>query len=325
MSTADELSELLKENKGKYISGQFAAEKLSVSRTAIWKAVNTLRKAGYEIDAVTNRGYMLSGNGAPLTSSDFGSKIKHPLVRAKYIRQVTSTNDLVKKAALDGEKEGLVIISSNQTKGRGRMGRNFFSPLDKGIYFSILLRPNLSPEDSLLITTCLAVCVADSIEKNSGRETKIKWVNDINISSKKCCGILTEGAMDIESGRLSYAVAGIGINLFEPDGGFPDELKDKACAVYPYGKAKGSEAENIVSDIVDEFFDYYPDLTKKEFLKKYRDKSDVIGEDIFVIRDSSKRKAKATGIGDDFSLFVRYEDGTEEKLRSGEISIRKIG
>ena len=130
-----------------------------------------------------------------------------------YFEELDSTNSYLKEMAAKGAQEGTIIIANRQSAGRGRLGRSFFSPEEKGIYMSILLRPDISLERAVLITSMAAVAVAEAIEQVSGIQTKIKWVNDIFLNKKKVCGILTEAGIDAETGTLEYAVLGIGVNV----------------------------------------------------------------------------------------------------------------
>ena len=232
MSVTDSVLGFLEENKGKYISGGEIASILGVSRNAVWKAVKGLQEKGYNIGAVTNKGYILSSDSNIVSGKSIEKFIEDKNIRVEYFYSVTSTNTVMKEKAEHGAPEGLVVVSSEQTAGRGRRGKQFISKGGTGIYFSILLRPELNPRDALLITTCAAAAVSEAIEKNSDIKTKIKWVNDIYSGDKKICGILTEAAFDMEGGGLNYAVLGIGINIYFPENSLPDEIKNIAGAVF---------------------------------------------------------------------------------------------
>ena len=186
---------------------------------------------------------------------------------------------------------------------------------------SILLKPRLAAQDALLITTCAAVAVAQAIETHTQKTCGIKWVNDIFCAGRKVCGILTEASLDLESGGLHYAVLGIGINVFPPKEGFPKEIQEIAGCV----SAEQSENLNnrIAAEVIDRFFAEYPHISDKSFLEEYRKRSILTNKKINVIRVGAEpRPAEALGIGEDFSLLVRYADGTEESLSTGEVSIR---
>ena len=224
MRTREKLLDFFEKNKGAYFSGEELAARLSVSRTAVWKAVNSLRKDGYEIDAVPNKGYCLSAD-TDILSSQGVEKYLEPVcasIEMEILPAVGSTNDYLREKALKGQKEGFTVLAGEQTGGRGRTGRSFYSPADTGIYMSLLLRPeNCSPAVAVKFTTMAAVAACRAIEKVSQKKAQIKWVNDVYIEDKKVCGILTEGAVSLEKGSLEYVILGVGINVYPPRGGFP--------------------------------------------------------------------------------------------------------
>ncbi len=232
---------------------------------------------------------------------------------------VSSTNRLLKELAQQGAPEGSVMIASSQTEGRGRLGRTFFSPEGTGLYMSVLLRPCISPGEALSITTAAAVAVCRAIERVSSRVARIKWVNDIFCDDKKVCGILTEAAIEPETGGLSYAVLGIGVNAFDPAGGFPEELRDIAASVF--GVEKGNIAP-LAAAILDEFFAEYAVLAEGRFIGEYRSRSLLCGRRVVVKAPTGDREATAVEVDEQCRLRVRYDDGREELLSSGEVSIR---
>ena len=311
MSNEESVLSFLEASQGKYVSGGEIASVLGVSRNAVWKSVKKLEKKGYEIRAVTNKGYMLASSGSLFSAYSVKKYITHDNIRVQYQDSVTSTNTLVKEMAEKGENEGLVLIAAEQTEGTGA-------------YFSILLRPQLSPSQSLLITTCAAVAVAKAIEKNTGRITSIKWVNDIYMRDKKVSGILTQAAFDMEGNKLNYAVLGIGINMYFEEDSLSDEIRDIAGAVFSE-KPDGDTVSRIVADTVNIFFDEYRVLGGKHFLFDYVSRSYLDGKRINVISPTGIMPAEALGIDDDFRLHVRYDDMSEEYLSSGEVSTRVYG
>lgn len=235
---------------------------------------------------------------------------------------VTSTNDILKEEALKGAPEGTVLIASMQTRGKGRLSRSFFSPDKSGLYMSIILRPKILPEKSVLITTAAAVAVSKAIEHLTDKKAGIKWVNDIFINGKKVAGILTEAAFSGDGKALQYAVLGIGINLFEPENGFPEDLKDIASAVFE--KEDPEIRETLIFEILNNFFSYYEKLSAAPHIEEYRNRSIVIGKKINVLSGEAVSPATAIGIDDDCRLQVIYENGEEGIVSSGEISIRII-
>ena len=248
------------------------------------------------------------------------SKISKNKFNITVLEKTESTNLLLKSMALNGAEEGSVVVAGEQTAGIGRMGRSFFSPGNTGIYISILLKPDINPGKSVLITTAAAVAVCRALEKNGVTNTGIKWVNDIYIDGKKICGILTQGSIDPRSNKLNFAILGIGINVYRPENDFPDEIKNIADAVF---KEKKENIRNrLIADILSAFYDIYSDLSKTAFIDEYISKSIVIGKNVDVITASQVKTATVLGIDKNCKLHIQYDDGTESFLDSGEISIK---
>ena len=240
-------------------------------------------------------------------------------IKFQVLDKATSTNALVREKAKESE-EGLVIVAGEQSAGRGRMGRTFFSPGDSGVYMSLLLKPEIKPEDAVQITTAAAVAVCRALESLGVYDTGIKWVNDIYIGNKKICGILTESGFNSQSGMLEFAVLGVGINIYEPAEGFPEEIKNIAGAVF--SERKEDFRNKFIAEFINEFFSLYNNLSLKKHLKEYRQKSFVLREEINIIQGENIRNGKAIDIDDNCNLIVELTDGSTEKLYSGEISVR---
>lgn len=319
MDTKARILKILSENANRSVSGETMAEELGVSRNAVCKAVAALKKEGWNIQSATNRGYMLSP--ADLIDKDLVQKLLGGEFNLIYNEQLPSTNSLAKELAAKGAAEGTVVLASFQTEGRGRMGRNFVSPKDCGIYLSVILRPEFSPEKSLLITSAAAVAAANAIEAECGIEAGIKWVNDIYCRGKKVCGILTEAAMNMEMGRLDYAVLGVGINVYEPNGGYPEEIKNIAGAVCG-GEVRFGLRNRLAARVVSEFFKIYKSDKLADFMDQYRSRSVVIGKKITVYCGNESYEAVAEDIEDNGGLVVADLDGKRHTLQSGEITIR---
>ncbi len=239
------------------------------------------------------------------------------MIDIKYFDTVTSTNDIAKQLAANGASEGTVIIAAHQSAGRGRMGRSFMSPVGTGLYMSIVLRPSIPAESALLITTAAAVSVAKAIEKHSGKDAKIKWVNDVFVSGKKVCGILTEG-MFLPSGSFDYAILGIGVNLLPPKDGF-GELENIAGAVFDGEFDKAA----FTNDILNFFFEYYQNLSKKPHFDEYAKRDMLCGKEVQVLRAGDVVcSATVCGIDENFSLIMKH-DGKKETLSTGEVSAKE--
>ncbi len=323
MSVREDVLKIFENGRGEYFSGEELAVRLNVSRTAVWKAVRQLESEGYEFDAVSGRGYSLSKTCDVISKRGIE---KHLGDDAKYFdinvyKTVTSTNTLLKEMAANGAAEGTVIVAAEQTAGKGRMSRRFVSPYGTGLYLSILLRPKINADEALFITTAAAVAVARTVEEVSGKSVGIKWVNDVFMDGRKICGILTEASFDMESGRLEYAICGIGVNILTPKGGFPEEIKNIAGAVFD--EQPSFDAKNrIAAGIIEKFTEYYKRLPEHAFFEEYKKRSVTAGKRITVLGSDEPRSATAVEIDESCQLVVRYDDGSECALNSGEVSIR---
>ncbi len=323
MSTKDKVLALFEKNRGFYISGEKIARELRITRTAVWKAVKILQKEGYEIKAVTNRGYCLDKNSDVLSSWGIKSHLseKRADIRPEVFVSVDSTNNVCRKKAAAGESEGYVAVAGAQTAGRGRRGRSFYSPADSGLYMSILLRPEgYSSSQILRLTTAAAVAVSEAIEKLSGKKAEIKWVNDVFVDGRKVCGILSEAVCAVPDGKLESVIVGIGINVYAPAGGFPPEIRETAGCVFD--KTAVGLKDRLAAEVLERLMAYYNDLLGDYCYDEYRSRSLVIDKDVTVLSSDVSAKAHVIDLDRDFGLKVRYPDGTEEVLRSGEISIR---
>lgn len=334
LSTRDKILELLEANEGVYLSGEEIAARVGISRTAVWKAVKKLQENGYTINAVTKRGYCLVGKSDVLSEKKIRSYMhpEAPGIIMDVYGTVDSTNTVCLKR-ISGEEHTLdrrqvyAAIAGAQTQGRGRRGRSFFSPDGTGLYMSILLRPAaMTSDQAMRFTTIAAVATAEAIEAVSARAASIKWVNDIYVDGRKVCGILTEASFNPEDGTLDYAVVGIGINVYEPVGGFPDDISDRA------GSVTKSNCEEVVienggrnrlaAEILSRFFSYLADFSER-YVEEYKRRCFVTGMDVDVVKAGAEPvSARVLGVDDECHLMVRYEDGTTETLSSGEISIR---
>ena len=323
MTTKEKLLALLEDSKGTFFSGEEIARTLQVSRAAVWKAVNALREDGYTIDAATNKGYRLSPDSDILSPQGIRRFLK-PEYRdldLTVLPTAPSTNALVREKANQGRPEGCIIIACEQTDGRGRYGRQFFSPVDSGVYLSLLLRPTAySPQQATCLTAAAAAAMCQAIEAVTGQQPGIKWVNDIFLHGKKVCGILTEAAVGLETGALNYMVLGAGVNLYPPAEGFPEEIQSIAGSVL---ERSCPEAKNrLVGEFLNRFWDFYSHPECRAYLEDYRARSLAVGRNVTVLSAGKAVSAYAYGIDDDFRLLVRYENGDTEALSYGEIRIQ---
>lgn len=320
MSTKGELIKILEINRGLAVSGEELAQRLGVSRNAVWKAINSLREEGYPIDAAQNRGYRLSGSSDIISAEGIeailGSHAE--MFNITVLDEVDSTNLAVRRLAGEGAPAGTIVIANSQTGGRGRLGRSFFSPQGGGLYMSVLLRPSFDAEQAVLITTAVSVAVCRVIERTTGKSPQIKWVNDIFMNGKKVCGISTEAITDFESGKIDCVIIGIGINCTPSK--VPAELRDIVGFVMEDG-ARVSRNE-LAAELICELENLEKTVSEQSFVDEYRKRSLVIGKKIKIISGQDTELATALNIDERGGLIVRTESGLTKTLCSGEISIR---
>lgn len=332
MSVKESVLEALQSHRGTYLSGEKLSEDLGVSRAAVWKAIRSLREEGYRIDAVTNRGYVMPEEDSRITESEIRRYLPARYRNnGLYIYDILdSTNIRARQIAAGMQAQtaplnGSTVIALQQTGGKGRLGRSFFSPKE-GVYLSIIVKPDFDLTRSVLVTVAAAAAVAEAIDEVCGQSepAQIKWVNDVYVGGKKVCGILTEGITDFESGQIDHLVIGIGVNTTTES--FPEELLAVAGAVegdYP----KSALAAEIICRVLD----YLEDIEERTFMDVYREKSFLIGHEIRVFRgvyrsdpekDLTGVPARVLGVSDDGGLEVIYTDGSRETLTTGEVTVR---
>ena len=323
-------------NSAEHISGASISEELGISRAAVNAAVQSLRTDGYQIDSCTNKGYKLISRPDRLTVGDIEAILGPERMKTVHVETtVDSTNKRLKELGYDGCPSGTVIIANEQTSGRGRLGRSFSSPSDTGIYLSILFRPDTSPSDTSTVTARAAVAVSDAISRAVGVTPGIKWVNDLVLGGHKICGILTELSIESETSRIDNIVIGIGVNVNNRIEDFPEEIRSTASslAMECPDKRDKLNRSDIAAHMVlelDRLIKSWPD-DSEYYLKRYRELSATVGQEVTVFPVAGRkdtavqgRRGTAVAINDDFSLKVVYDDGTDEDLSSGEVSVRGL-
>ena len=314
-------------NRDRFVGSEELQREIGLSRASLWNALRTLRKDGFAILSASGIGYRLSPDCDVYTPE----AIRAGLCDAASAYQIdmrhtlASTNQALKEMAQHGAPAGTVLIAQRQTAGHGRKARSFFSPGETGIYMSILVRPALSPQSALTLTTAAAVAVVEAIREQTGYKASIKWVNDIYMNEKKVCGILTEAAITPDGTRLEYAIVGIGINVLRPKEGFPSEICDVAASIYPPDTPPAGKRTAMVSCLLNRLAHLLPHSTAPEVLRAYRAASFLPGRTVNVVRENGEeRTVTVLDIDDAYRLVVRNTDGTVEALDSGEVSIRPL-
>ncbi|WP_422485535.1 biotin--[acetyl-CoA-carboxylase] ligase [Gudongella sp. DL1XJH-153] len=306
-----------------FLSGEKLSEEFGLSRTAIWKHMKSLKEDGYQIEAVTRKGYRLVSS-PDIVNYDEIKEILHTQVIGKkvvYFRSLESTNKTAKEIAAIS-REGTIVVAEQQTKGRGRLGREWISPNRKGLYFSVILKPDTDPTKVAKLTLLGAAAVNKGF-LDMGIESEIKWPNDIIINGKKVAGILTE--MNCELGTINHIILGIGINVNQSKEEIPYELWDRATSLL-IEKGTVVDRKELFAAVLNRLDQFYIDFENEKnvdnILEICRDRSAVIGKDIIVIQGSVSRKGHAVGINHEGQLQVRFDTGLET-VYSGEVSIRR--
>ena len=321
MKTKDIVLRELERNRANYISGQELAERLNISRTAIWKAINSLKESGFQIESQTKLGYKLVESDDKLSDEGIRKGLRDELKDIDIViyDEIDSTNTEAKRRLYSSDvKDFTVIVADMQKGGRGRTGKSFTSPKGSGVYFSIILHPKDSYDFSYfdLTTVKAAVAIAEGIRESTGKQAEIKWVNDLFLKGKKICGILSELDADFESRSVKSVIVGIGINVNKPrDDSFKD-LKDIAGYI-------GTDVirNEILSSILNAFYENNYVKSDKEIIDYYKKHSLVIGRDLSFVLNGKKYSAKGVDINDKGNLIV--DTGSERlTLSSGEVSIK---
>ena len=312
------------------LSGEEMSRTLGLSRTAVWKAVDALRKEGYTIEARSGQGYRLLETPDHLSEAEVRAFLGTPEgIGRKLIclEEIDSTNNYAKQLALSGGEDGTVILAEQQTAGRGRMDRVFASPKGLGIYLTVLLRPDLPPERLMPVTALAGVAVCRAVSEACGLELDLKWPNDPVLRGKKVCGILTELSLEAETGRLQSLVLGIGLNVHQKPEDFPPELREMAASLDQALSEPVSRPRLAAALIrqLDRLHQTLYDGELQEDLEEYRRRCVNLGKPLQLLHsDGSREQVEGLGIDQDFALRVRRADGSVQAVRSGEVSVRGL-
>lgn len=319
-----EILRLLKESEG-YLSGQQLCEQFQVSRTAVWKCIEQLKKEGYQIEAVRNKGYRLMESPDVIDGREIQSLL-HTSWAGKPLYYYEETDSTNTRAKADGEKgapHGALYVADKQVTGKGRRGRIWQSPSGTSVYMTILLRPKMEPVKAPQITLLMALAAVDAIRKTLGLEAGIKWPNDVVIDGKKVCGILTE--MSSEPDLINYVVVGIGTNVNQDT--FPEELKEKATSLKLEAGEKVNRSQ-IAAAIIENFERYYDIFARTEDLSELQETYNQVlvnrEREVLVLEPGHEYEAYALGINEKGELIVRTGNGEEKHVFAGEVSVRGI-
>lgn len=308
------------------VSGAELSQRLGISRAAIWARVEELRKLGYEIEASPHLGYRLLNSPDVLHADDLIARLGKTNVIGRDIRvfeETTSTNDVIEKLARDGVKEGAVVFAESQTKGRGRLGRQWISPARKGLWFSVLLRPNLRPQEATQLTVASATALRRAIETQTGLRPEIKWPNDMLIRGKKVAGILTE--MSAELDRVKHVILGIGVDVNLSAAEFPIDLRKIASSLRIEADAPVSRPD-LAAEILRQLDRDYACICSGEFARladEWEEHCTTIGHEVTIQMGGRQIRGAAESLDDDGALLVRSEHGHLERIIGGDVTLEK--
>lgn len=307
-------------------SGAELAVQLGISRAAVWSRIEELRKLDYDIEASPHLGYRLVNSPDTLHADDLLARLGKTKTIWRDIQvfeQTTSTNDVVEKLARDGVKEGVVVFAESQTRGRGRLGRKWISPAHKGLWFSVLLRPDLRPQETTQLTVASATALRRAIQSETGLKPEIKWPNDILIRGKKVAGILTELSAEVD--RVKHIILGIGVDVNLNANEFPPELRKTATSLKIETGENVSRAELAVAILRELDFDYARICGGKfpAVADEWESGCATIGKNVTVHIGERKIHGRAESLGDDGALLLRTEHGRLETITGGDVTLEK--
>ena len=321
----EKILQLLRERSPDFLSGEEMCRRLKVSRAAVWKRIQGLRTLGYEIEAVTRSGYRLLRSPDLLTPAEV-----KPLLETEWMGKtihhfetLDSTNSRAYQLALAGAGEGELVIAESQSKGRGRLGREWFSPPFLNLYLSVILRPNIPPQQASLITLMAAVATSDAIEKFSGLHPSIKWPNDILMGNRKLAGLLNE--IHSETDRIHFVILGMGINLNVDKGKMPREIQRLATSL----KEEMGETvsrKNFLQCLLSEVEKWYSVFLRKgggAILKAWRERARIEGKTVKVTSFGETLVGTAVGVDSDGALILKTRNGERKRVVAGDVSYRR--
>lgn len=308
------------------VSGTELSQELGVSRAAIWARIDDLRSLGYDIEASPHGGYRLLSAPDLLHADDLISRLGKTRVVGRDIRvfqETASTNDVVEKLARDGAEEGAVVFAESQTRGRGRLGRKWISPAGRGLWFSVLLRPDLRPQEATRLTVASATALRRAIESQTGLKPKIKWPNDILVHGRKVAGILTELSAELD--HVKYVILGIGVDVNLNPSEFPPELRKVATSL----KAELDKAvsrPDLAVAILRELDNDYARIGASQFTAladEWQEHGTTIGHDVVIRIGGREIHGRAESLGEDGELLLRTDHGHLERIIGGDVTLEK--
>lgn len=326
MTTDAQLLTVLRRAEDGFTTATELSRRLGLIGPVVAGRIRVLRELGYEIEASPHLGYRLVDSPDVLHSDDLVARLGEVRVIGRDIRvfnETTSTNDVVEKLARDGVKEGAVVFAESQTKGRGRLGRKWVSPPRKGLWFSVLLRPALRPQEATQITVAAATALVRGIQRVTGVVADIKWPNDLLVDGRKVAGILTE--MNAEVDRVHYIILGVGIDVNQTASDFPADVRKLATSLKLESGQAVSRAE-LAAAVLEELDRDYGRICRRGFpavADEWEARCTTIGKNVTILIGDRRVRGRAESLDDDGSLLVRTEHGRLERILGGDVTVEK--
>jgi len=319
----EKILDILRASRSGFLSGEDLARKIGVSRTMVWKHIKSLERDGFGIDAVPSQGYRIISEPDILWQNEIKTGLKTKVIGRELLiyPEISSTNTRAMEMAWDNAHEGTVVIAEIQTSGKGRLGRKWISP--KGnLYFSVILRPDIPLHKAPLITLMGAVAVASAIRGICQVHAEIKWPNDVLISGKKVCGLLTE--MSAEQDRIRHIVLGIGVDVNMDLEVLPTDVRTRTTSLMSETSQKINR-NALLKEIFRKIDQWYPVLFQDpaQVLKAWEKFNMTLGRRVIISGAGEALEGLAQGLDTEGRLIVKLDDGTTRTVAAGEVTILK--
>lgn len=317
--------DLLRHGACEYVSGEQISQMMDVSRTAVWKYIQALRREGYNIESNPRQGYRLVAAPDLLLPQEILNGLQTKCIgrTIHHFMTIGSTNQAAKLLAANGEPEGAIVIAEQQTEGRGRLARSWFSPETGGIWFSLILRPAVQPADAAKFTFLGAVAVGNAIRAVTGLPAEIKWPNDIHFQGRKLAGILTELSAELDA--INHIVMGIGINVNIDADLFPADIRNIATSLQGE-TGQAISRQQLLRKILEEFETLYDEVKARGFgsvFTAWRGMNCTLGREVSVLSVSQQIEGTAVDIDEEGALIIQKQDGTRERVVAGDVTVRR--
>jgi BirA family biotin operon repressor/biotin-[acetyl-CoA-carboxylase] ligase len=309
-----------------FLSGFDLSQQLGLPPAAVEGRIQELRKLGYVIEESPHLGYRLVGSPDALHADDLLARLHRPRIVGRDIKvfqETTSTNDLAERLARDGVEEGLVVFAESQTRGRGRLGRNWLSPARKGLWFSVLLRPKLQPVEATRLTVAAATALARAVAAQTDLSPAIKWPNDLLVNGRKTAGILTEMSADVD--RINHVIIGVGLDVNQTEEDFPPELRPLATSLRVETGQELSRP-SLAAAVLEELEKDYRRVAAGQFAAvadEWEARCATLGQNVAIHTGHRRIQGRAEALDETGALLVRTEHGLIERIIGGDVTIEK--